>query len=203
MKKILIISQPQFGYHSGIFNYAKYLSNNNEINVLCHDGEKEIKSINGVNVFYIKYKFPLISQIKFILKAKTLHKKINYDLDKLVENTNKVRLTWCCFIDIENYCLLEQLINNFILQDNIDAINLLLFIHNIDNKDYINNIKSYINLYDNIDCIYLNDGDSMTNNLKIYISIQNVITPYLTIVNPKDQYKNNYSKIEENELFKC
>ena len=80
MKKILIISQPQFGYHSGIYNYSKYLSSDFKVSVLCHDGGKLKKDINTVNVVYVKYTRFILSQIKFILKARKLHRINKYDL---------------------------------------------------------------------------------------------------------------------------
>jgi len=54
MKKFLIISWEQFGYHTDNFNYAYYLRDKFKIMVICFDEGLKKNELSGVNVVYIK-----------------------------------------------------------------------------------------------------------------------------------------------------
>ena len=50
--RIALISVDQFGYHTDVFMYAKYLSKDNEIHVFCFDKGRDRYTLPGVEVHY-------------------------------------------------------------------------------------------------------------------------------------------------------
>jgi hypothetical protein len=168
-------------------NYPLFFTDYNELVVLKE--ESFLLDLIFESHFYLK------NMNKSHIEIHNFNKKINYDLNKLIENNNKEKLTWCCFIDAENCILLDNLIDSYILQDDLNSIKLLIITNNLDNDSTcIKNIESYMNLY-NIFHICLDYDYVLSDNQKLYFSVKNINTQYLTIVNPKDNYHNSYSKI--------
>lgn len=78
MKKVLLISWEQFGYHTDNFNYAYYLRKKFKIKLICFDEGLEKKHIEDVDVVYIKNfsnKFirRVIFNIRLILEMLTFY----------------------------------------------------------------------------------------------------------------------------------
>ena len=128
----------------------------------------------------------------------------NSDSDSYSKSNIECRLTWCCFIDNdinkEVEVKIEQLINNYITQENRNKIKLLFFIKNkefqqyrLDNSELLIIINNYIELYKNIDFIFLDD--EFTLNKQLYFSVKYSTTPYITIVVLNDIYHNSFSNI--------
>jgi glycosyltransferase involved in cell wall biosynthesis len=66
-KKIIIISQEQFGYLIDIYYYCKYLKNDFNITSICWDFNKEKVTMNGVKSMYVTRKGNfLLRSIRFI-----------------------------------------------------------------------------------------------------------------------------------------
>lgn len=53
MSRILIISRPQFGYHTDIYKWCQYLRDSYEVSVVTFDDGKEKMSIPGVKNIYV------------------------------------------------------------------------------------------------------------------------------------------------------
>lgn len=69
-KKIVIISQVQFGYHVPNYTYCKYLRKEFEITFICWDFNKRKISLDGINVVYVRRKGNFIFRsIRFIRTA--------------------------------------------------------------------------------------------------------------------------------------
>lgn len=52
-KKLLIINQQQFGYHSDTYYYCKYLRNSFDICYICWDYNEKRIHLNGISVIYV------------------------------------------------------------------------------------------------------------------------------------------------------
>jgi hypothetical protein len=184
-------------------NYPLFFTDNEELSFLKE--ESFLLDLIFEAHYYLK------NLNKTNIELNTFNKKINYDLHKLkVNNTDtEDRLTWCCFIDNdinkEVEVQIDQLINNYISQENRNKIKLLFFIKNqehqqerLDNSELLIIINNYIELYKNIDFIYLNDENTL--NKQLYFSVKYSTTPYITIVDLNDIYHSSYSNIGINKL---
>lgn len=68
--KIFFISIEQFGYNVDLFNYCKYLRENNTITYLCPDSNHEKVEMNNIEVFYVQaYQPGLKAKLQFIQKC--------------------------------------------------------------------------------------------------------------------------------------
>lgn len=68
MKRLLIISRPQFGYHTDIFKWCEYLRDDYQISVVTFDDSKEKISIPGVrNVYVPNARFRSLRGVLFML----------------------------------------------------------------------------------------------------------------------------------------
>jgi glycosyltransferase involved in cell wall biosynthesis len=79
VKKILLITPAQFGYHSGTYYFAKHLQSKFDVTVLGFYTGKKIISIDGIKIINISCKKSYFSKFKLIFEARKLHKINNYD----------------------------------------------------------------------------------------------------------------------------
>ena len=173
-------------------NYPLFFSESSELYILRE--ESFFLDLVVKSHYYLK------NLNKTNINLNTFNLKINYDLNKLVINKDIFKLTWCCFIDLNSSELVDKIIKNFVLQTNFNSLKLLFFTLTTDEEsELVKNIKIYMKLYDNIDFILL-DVDYITLEEEIFASAKNVQTSYITIVNPNDIYKKNYSKTCIKEL---
>ena len=175
-------------------NYPLFFSDISELAYLKE--ESFLLDLIFESHFYLK------NMNKKHIELNNFNNKINYDLSKLVENNNnnnnnnKYQLTWCCFIDLDNSIFLEKIIDNFIQQEKSSQIKLLFLINNYQEEyDFEKNIQKYMEVNDNISYIFLNENYFINDNTKIYLSYKNTSTSYVTIVDPKHMYENNYSTV--------
>ena len=68
-KKLLIIAQAQFGYHTPNYTYVKYLKEDFEITYICWDFNKKKIYVDGVNVIYVKRNGNFITRSMNFLKT--------------------------------------------------------------------------------------------------------------------------------------
>lgn len=80
MKKILIVSENQFGYLIDTYYLCKYLNEKLEITVLCQDENKKKRNIENVSIIYknIGNNF-ILKHLKLIYECYKLFKKKKYD----------------------------------------------------------------------------------------------------------------------------
>ncbi|MDJ8959096.1 glycosyltransferase [Clostridium perfringens] len=78
MKKILIITSTQYGYHTDYYNYTKYLKENFYIEYLCYNNNYKIIN-DDINVTYInwdnnffKRKFLFFKKVRQVIKEKNI-----------------------------------------------------------------------------------------------------------------------------------
>ncbi len=80
MKKLLIVSQHQFGYHIDAYMYSKYLKNKFAITFICWDYNKNKIILENINIIYISRKGNIILRnFRFIYKTIFIIKKINFN----------------------------------------------------------------------------------------------------------------------------
>ena len=174
-------------------NYPLFFSDYSELVYLKE--ESFLLDLIFESHFYLK------NMNKQHIELNSFNNKINYDLSKLIENNDKPHLTWCCFIDQDNRMFLEKIIENFIQQENCSQIKLLFLINNYQEKfEFEKNIQKYMEVYENISYIFLNEPYYINDNKKIYLSYKNTSSLYITIVNPKNIYENKYSLISLQKL---
>lgn len=81
MKKLLIISENQFGYLMDNYYACKYLKDDIKITVLCQDTGNFKRNMDNVEVYYRKIKGNfLIKHLKFIIDCYKFYKKNSYDI---------------------------------------------------------------------------------------------------------------------------
>lgn len=81
MKKILIVSENQFGYLIDTYYLCKYLNKNLEITVLCQDENKKRRNIENVNIIYKSLGNNFIfKHLKLVYECYKLFKRENYDI---------------------------------------------------------------------------------------------------------------------------
>ena len=173
-------------------NYPLFFSDLEDLYYL-QDEKFLIELINEANEY-------LLNLNKNHIELDTFNKKINYDLNKLIikKEMDEFYLTWCCFIDNNiNNIEFDKIISNFIYQNSIDNIKLLLIININDvNKldQFIIYIKKYLILYKNISYEILNEN-YISLNKQIYYSVQYSNTPYITIINKNITYDKQFSQL--------
>ena len=128
------------------------------------------------------------------LSLSLFNKKINYDIDKLEKNNDNFRLTWITFVETQDDFYLEQFIQNFINQNCLDNLQLILFIRK-NNNNLVDMIEYFSNTYNNVSYIILDDDNNNSFIEKMNISIKYVKTTYCTILDLKSEFDPNYSSI--------
>lgn len=80
IKKILILSENQFGYLMDTYYLCKYLNNKLDITILCKDENKKKRNLENINIIYkdIGNHF-LFKHFKLIYECYKLSKKEDYD----------------------------------------------------------------------------------------------------------------------------
>ena len=69
-KKIIIIHQEPFGYHSDTYYYCKYLREKHSLTYICWDYNKKKIHMDGINIIYISREGNLlIKNFRFIIKV--------------------------------------------------------------------------------------------------------------------------------------
>jgi len=69
-KKIIIIHQEPFGYHSDTYYYCKYLRKKHALTYICWDYNRKKIHMDGINVIYISRKGNLlIRNLRFIIRV--------------------------------------------------------------------------------------------------------------------------------------
>ncbi len=93
-KKLLIIHQEQFGYHSDTYYYCKYLRNSFGVSYICWDYNKKKIILNGINVIYIQRKGNLVLRnLRFISQViNELKKKYHFHFIKYFRGCSLLRL---------------------------------------------------------------------------------------------------------------
>ena len=125
------------------------------------------------------------------LSLSFFNKKINYDIEKLEINTDTTLLTWISFVETNDDFYLEQFIQNFINQNYLDNLQLILFIRG---NNFVEMIDYFSNIYNNITYVIItNIPNSFIEQIKI--SINYVKTRYCTILDLKSEIDPNYSSI--------
>ena len=84
-KKLLIVNQMQFGYHSDTYYYCKYLKNDYDIKYFCFDEDKPRLYLDKVEVIYLTKKGNrILIEIRFFIKLilLILKKKSDFTLIK-------------------------------------------------------------------------------------------------------------------------
>lgn len=162
-------------------NYPLFFNNIKELNE-CMKGDNFLDLIVTGNEYMKKMNKKHISLDYF-------NKKINYDLSKLEKITNAVRLTWICVLKIDHLYNLNQYLENYSCQSNINDINLVLFIEetlelkNEDiNKIYHVNNKEII-IYNSINL------ESEINKI-----VMDTTTDYIIMTELCDIYETYFSK---------
>ena len=157
------------------FDYPLYFENVDELQILSDndifltavkDAHKYLKNLN-----------------KNHIELNTFNKKISYDLNKLKIKIYKHKLTWLCILIDKNYFqLIDNVIDCFMNQENIDQLQ-LVFINLTLIK--MNELNEKINFqYNNIYMLDLENPNEYIKNLN---------TEYILMVNLNDKYKTNYS----------
>lgn len=81
MKKVLIISWQQFGYHTDTYNYCLYLNNKFNIKFICFDENLKKVNVDGIEVRYLKFSAnKILNKIKFLNEIISLRFKFKPDL---------------------------------------------------------------------------------------------------------------------------
>ncbi len=79
MKKIMFITQTQFGYHSSTYYMCKYLNINSNVCCLCWDYGKQKINQKGIEVKYISREGNIvIRNIRFLLIVLSKIKHTNF-----------------------------------------------------------------------------------------------------------------------------
>lgn len=128
MKKLLIVSENQFGYLMDTYYLCKYLNNKLDITILCQDENKKKRSLKNINIIYqnIGNNF-IFKHFKLISECYKLLKKENYDF---------------IFIDKFRFCFfLSFLINKEKLILDIRTVS----INNNKLKQYLNDCELKLN----------------------------------------------------------
>lgn len=80
-KKLLILSQSQWGYHIDTYKYATYLKNSYDVSYLCWNYRKKIVDPEGVTVRYISRNGSLFTRnLRYLYSATTEIKKLSPDI---------------------------------------------------------------------------------------------------------------------------
>ena len=78
-KKLLIVNQTQFGYHSGNLQYCKYLKGEFDISFVCWDYRKNKMVESEITIHYVSRKGNILKRnIRFILFVLQLLKRQKY-----------------------------------------------------------------------------------------------------------------------------
>lgn len=95
-KKLLIITQTQFGYHTDSFKYCQYLNHIYTITYLCFDYQRSKASLPNVKVVYISRQFSLLVRNYIFIRSAINEVKKGYDVT-LIKYFNG-----CAFVSIFN-----------------------------------------------------------------------------------------------------
>jgi len=118
-KKLLIINQSQFGYHSDTYYYCKYLNTSFDITYICWDyNEKKIK-LNGINVIYISRSGNLgLRNARFMLQViKEIKKGYDFHIIKYFRGCSLLKIVYhqhLFLLDIRSSSVLKNKMNRLI-----------------------------------------------------------------------------------------
>jgi hypothetical protein len=147
MKKVLFITPYQFGYNSGIYNYAKYLLDDYDVEIVCFDQKKERIELPKIKIEYVKRNLDFYNKLNnkiigiYLLKIDCEGSEFDFFLNsKLIFKTvyiNNIVGEFHDFVysaDINNYKSLDLL--NY-CKDNIDGIvKICILVIEADDKIY-------------------------------------------------------------------
>jgi hypothetical protein len=146
-------------------DYPLFFNDESELEIY-KDEESFIKKINKAHNYLKKMD-------KKFLNLETFLNKINYDIDKLVINNNKYKLTWLYYLNKEETDI-EKYISVFNYQLSIENIKLII-INSLKTK--ISVLEKYNNYNDNITIINVDDKLDIHEIYKIFVN--NSTTEYL------------------------
>jgi len=118
-KRLLIIHQQQFGYHSDTYYYCKYLRNSFDISYICWDYNEKRILLTGINVIYISRRGNLaLRNARFILQVvNELKNDYDFHFIKYFRGCSFLRIAHCkpnFLLDIRSSSVTKKRLNRLV-----------------------------------------------------------------------------------------